>query len=62
MKGIRNQDITAEFNVYSSKEKTQEYRGSWAEDIDRMEKRRGPKQIRIYNQKGKRDVGRPCKR
>ena len=51
-----------ELGIYAMNDKIKQKRTDWRQHIDRMNNERLTKQITEYNPRGRRSVGRPCRR
>jgi hypothetical protein len=58
----RNTEILRELKINSVLEHVDQYRNNWKQHVQRMDRSRVPRQMMTYRPKGKRSLGRPCKR
>jgi hypothetical protein len=59
---VRNEDVRKELGIYAMNDKIKRKRTEWRQYIDRMNNGRLTIQIREYNPRGRRSVGRPRRR
>jgi hypothetical protein len=57
---VRNEDVRKELGIHEMNDKIKQKRTDWRQHIDRMNNERLTKQIREYNPRGRRSIGRPC--
>jgi hypothetical protein len=59
---VKNEDVRKVLGIYAMNDKIKQNRTDWRKHIDRTNNERLTKQIREYNPRGRRSVGRPRRR